>query len=67
MFRIPKCYFCPHWKELEEWGAVLTSPPLNDEDEIGAAFVVDVGKIHICSTCYSKIISPKGVEAIRSL
>jgi hypothetical protein len=40
----PKCDFCS--AELVEYGAILLSPP--DEDQ-------KVSKFHICKVCYKKI------------
>ena len=53
----PRCISCR--KELEDFGAILLSPPAPEGDL--------VIKSHICTECYEKLYRPLAEECIYSL
>jgi len=48
----PKCFKCNC--ELEDYGAILLSPPY--EDHANEGFTQQVDKIHFCRLCFNRLI-----------
>lgn len=51
----PICYKCN--SEIQEFGAVLISPPIVESREDFGKLCHKVYKIHLCTTCWDEMIA----------